>query len=351
MRVLQKHRLSVFAPHQQWALQGDFILDSVSVAPSSGIRGPYWSADRGTTTAPWSDFRHLDLVVPNPGAVTWTVSLPSGLQHAEFHSAIDLGPTTEKISEPVTFAISVQAGEKPEQLILSQSRSAEQHGWQPISIPLDPYIGQTITLRLTAQAESIDRLALYRFPYIDAQFDSSSSTSSDLAENRFMPTPTPRDLGVDFGEGSRELTYGMKLAEGTTDTWSIDERQLLPSKLPSLIYLPPLNECLNDYSHLSIKVAAPAELYPRAIEIHYRVDNADAFDTLRPIIFPLHEDGALHEYIYDLKLLQLPYGAHLTGLQLSILGKPYRAVPGGQYAVQISNLRFIRNDRATGCGR
>src|SRR5262249_40112558 len=90
-KPLQETRLSVFAPHQVWSLQGDSILCSVEYNEAPGAGDIYWSTGIDGGRAPITDYRKLDLVVPTSDEVSWTVDVPAGLEHAEFRSAVLAG--------------------------------------------------------------------------------------------------------------------------------------------------------------------------------------------------------------------------------------------------------------------
>ena len=91
---LERHHLSVFAPHQEWTLQGDFIFDSVRIDETPNIPDIFWSADQTVTPVSWRDYRHLNLFLHTPNSISWTVSLPPNVERADFHSAIDISRST-----------------------------------------------------------------------------------------------------------------------------------------------------------------------------------------------------------------------------------------------------------------
>src|SRR5262249_35266200 len=87
---LERNHLSVFAPHQRWSLQGDFVLDNVRVQETPDNPDFCWSKDRFAIRADYQFYRHLNLFLPTPDAISWKVSLPANVEEAVFHTALAL---------------------------------------------------------------------------------------------------------------------------------------------------------------------------------------------------------------------------------------------------------------------
>ena len=117
---------------------------------------------------------------------------------------------------------------------------------------------------------------------------------------------------------------------------------------PSLVYTGPLDLCLADYTALAVSAALSPEIYPRAVRVYYRLDGQGAFDTLHAVDIPLVLDGEMHEYSYELKLLDLPQGVRLIGIRLDPVAK---ATASGENRLEIADLRLIRGDKPPLCAR
>jgi hypothetical protein len=64
------------------------------------------------------------------------------------------------------------------------------------------------------------------------------------------------------------------------------------------------------------------------------------------VSIPLVQDGALHTYTYDLKLLQAPPQARLTGLRLDLAGPEFSPEKS---RLQISEVGLIGKGRTGFC--
>jgi hypothetical protein len=96
---LERHHLSVFAPRQQWTLQGDFILSNVHINEKRYVPGIVWSAGLTASPTPWSSYKHLNLFLHTPNAISWTFTLPPNVKQADFHSAIAISESAPR--EPI----------------------------------------------------------------------------------------------------------------------------------------------------------------------------------------------------------------------------------------------------------
>jgi hypothetical protein len=332
---LERNHLSVFAPRQQWTLQGDFILDSVKIFETPGIADIRWSADLTATPVAWRDYRHLNLFLHTPNAISWTVSLPPNVEQADFHSAIAISQTApfDPVADGVRFEVYLKREGGVEESIFSQYLAPEQRQWQPFTIPLSAYAGQMVTLRLTSSAGGnvIQDWAMYRYPYIDLLLNPAKDVDTAVSSKPFIPTLTDADARLDTTDSNLWQTSNMQptTTAGATDTWTIGQ-------IPNMEYDRPLDLCLADYTHFYARLAAQGG-FPIALKISYKLKDAPVF--VQRVTIPLFSDGEMHEYTYDLKLLELNQQARLTGIRLS----PFRPIAfTGESWVKISDFRLIR---------
>jgi len=340
---LEHHHLSVFAPHQEWALQGDFILDSVRIDEKPGIPDIVWSADLTATPVSWRDYRHLNLFLHTPNSISWTISLPANLERADFHSAIAISQSVPVYpgADGVQFEVHIKPESGQDELAFSQHAAADQHVWRAFAIPLSAYAGQTITIRLTTSpgGNVTGDWAMYCYPYIDLQVDTTRDASANKVSKSFAPTPTDADTRFDITNSNLWQTSNLQEvpAENGTRAWTLNSN-------PAMRFNPALDLRLADYTHFYIRIAASPDNYPMTLEIQFSL--SDAPSLLRSISIPLYADGAMHEYTYDLKLLELDQRVRLAGIGL----RPTREGPfTGQSWMKISDFRLIRrgssNDR------
>jgi hypothetical protein len=146
--ILERHRLAAFAPRQEWTLQGEFGLGNVRVEPESGAAT--WSPDRASAAAPWTDYRHLDLVVHNAGRVGWTITLPETLRHATLHTAIATDHTANR-DGMMTFTITITDAAGLNRTASTEQIMSGEDGWRAIALPLEEYAGKRITIWLATE--------------------------------------------------------------------------------------------------------------------------------------------------------------------------------------------------------
>jgi hypothetical protein len=168
---LQALNVSVFAPHQQWTLQGDFSLDNVKAAPIAEVK---WLQADTAQPRPATDFRHLNLLLPPGSTVEWTLHVPPNVQQATLRTAVSLSPA-QVISDTAELTLRTPDG-APARLWSAPPHSST--GWQPAELSLLPYAGQTITLQFRAGAGNA---VLWRYPQVDV----------DLAPPAVLQARTP----------------------------------------------------------------------------------------------------------------------------------------------------------------
>lgn len=341
---LERHRLSVFAPHQHWSLQGDFVLDTVRITEAPGVPDIFWSADLTASPVQWSHYRHLNLFLHTPNAVEWEITLPASVEHAEFHSAIAMSQSAPKdlTSDGTACEVSIMPEGKSHELVFSRHVTIDQRTWQPIHIPLEHYAGMTITIEITSHSEdNTGDWVMYRYPYIDVTLLPYSSIKKDTREPSntdlgSIPNLTSSDFRFDVTKSSLWDITGMTPADGE------QKHQWVVDKAPSMHYTLPFSICLSDYTYLYVRMAASPDIKPRALQIYYLLDDQSVFREARSLTIPLLPDGELHEYTYDLKLLELPKQIHLTGIRLDPV---YGASSTGDNYVQVEDMRLVHSHR------
>jgi hypothetical protein len=340
---LERHHINVFAPKQQWTLQGNFIFDSVQVSQPPGAPDLLWlQPDKGTPAA-WSSYKHLNLLLKPPTSLSWTVALPANLVQAEFHSAVGLGqglPSNPGAGSNLKFEIWLeQAGQAPK-VAYSQQLSASEKDWKPFSFSLSEYAGKTVTLHFTTTAldNAKNAWALYRYPYIDLEVDYNKPDNLPKTLPVVAPPPSTADLQIDLKDTKSWQFYGMTAVANDPSglpTWTL-------AKSPYLKNAAPLNLCLADYSHLYVKAAINSTTgnTPMQVELYF-----EGYYHTAPIL--LLNDGQLHEYTYDLKLLQGSQSSRVSALRI----KPLLVAASSRTdLVQFADLRLLRKPGPSVCG-
>jgi hypothetical protein len=335
---LARHRLAVFAPRQEWALQGDTLLDAPFVGTTGGQDAALWSADRTARPTPPTDYRHLNLLLRAPAALTWTVALPPTLRAATLRTAFARGAVpglpTGGAAQLTVGIVGADGTAHP----LVTGTVAPGEGWREVGAALTPFAGQTIALRFAVQGPDAATWGAFRYPLLD--LDLGDGPDAGVALPLVAPARTESDLRFPIDDASRWRAGGLLSARGgPPGRWIVDGE-------PALIALGPLAVCLTDYAYFSVQLAAAREFFPRALQIRYRLAGQADFPEGQAITIPLLADDAPHIYTYPLRLLGLPAGARLTGLGLDPV---YGAASGGTNIVQIDDFRLIRAPDARDC--
>ncbi|MGB5967766.1 MAG: hypothetical protein WBG70_05485 [Spirulinaceae cyanobacterium] len=319
---LDRHKLSVFSPRQRWTLQGDFVLDKVSIEETPEAGDIFWSENRTIENRlPWHHYKHLNLFLPSPNTASWTISLPNNLKSANFNSAVAVSKSAPKdnAADGLTFEVYIEKSQEKRKLAYSYTTKPNQSYWQPFSISLNDYVGETVTLHLTSSSgkNSIGDWGMYRYPYIDVLLNSLDENSSEELKVRPSNTDisslftktTSNDFRFDVTDINQWEQSGLEMInknQNSSMIWKITD-------VPNLTFIRPLNVQLNNYTHFYISLAVSPAIAPRALTLRYKLD--DGVEQSIPIT--LLADGNLHEYTYDLKLLELDQTAHLTSLSIT----------------------------------
>ncbi|MFO1463162.1 MAG: hypothetical protein U1F66_05250 [bacterium] len=350
-KPLEENQLSVFGPRQKWTLQGDFFSGNVNIHEDPGVPETYWSPDLTSASAPAWDYRHLNLFLHSPNYVDWRITLPLNVKRAEFHSAMAISRSAplEPISDGVDFEVSIQPSDKEMKPYFSRHVDPDQREWEPFSIDLSPFAGQTITLRLTTRMGKnyIHDWAMFRYPFIDIETTlggGAENWDNDVAPSNVLSSePDPK--------GDRDFIMDLKdpaLWEPNRVEISLNQmpwlRRLLGPVPPQFEYKKKLNLCLEDYSRVEMVMTAAPEIYPRAAQILMKWNGSSFFQ--KDIRIPLLPDGQSHRYSYDIRLLKPLRGVRLTGIRLNPILSQGKPIMG---SIQVEDFRLVHRPEANYC--
>jgi hypothetical protein len=340
---LAKRRLSVFAPHQIWTLQGDYVLNDVQIYSPSFSQVSWWT-DLDGERSQWYDYRHLDLLLPSPATISWPIDLTKNINHAELKTAIGINThyAESKNGENVTFKIIIKPESQKEKILYEKNISSDVHGWQDIQIKLNDYIGKKITIQLSTEGgeNEMGAWAMYKFPIIDIRenqqpllFDENNQyqpQNTDLFKE--FPTTSINDLVFDGLD--KNMWEGVNIHQSSNDpnTWLPENDSLF--KLRS-----PISLCMSNYSEIIVQIADPENT--TGYIIVYLTSN----NGLHTINMPILRDGKMHSYSYPLRLLELDPNSSL----LDISVKPISSSEG---RIQFGGVILIRSeDSNNDCGK
>jgi hypothetical protein len=343
-RPLEENHLSVFAPRQEWSLQGDSILGNVDYYQAAGADDIYWAPGIQGDRAPITDYRKLDLVLAPSNSVSWTIEIPRNLEYGEFQSAIAarIAPSWPETS-PVSCRVSIHGEGEAENVVYSRTVGPKDDWWTSFRVPLDSYRGMTATIRLSVSgAEDLPGTgALYQYPSVELFLN--ESPGQENSPGPMIPSNTdlsPRFAQTTHGEYRINLQDLAWNTDGPGDssgqpigTWSMANADSI------LRYVGPLAVLPSEYSHLYIRVSASEDVLPRAVAVAFTIDGRSGKVDGLSVAIPLLADSAPHSYTFNLKTLGLPSSAVITGIALQPLSEGLRA---GKPLVQVSGLGFIQ---------
>jgi len=353
-RGLEKHRLSVFAPRQKWYLQGDFILDNVKVNSSQDALPVFWTKGRGQQRFSYTDFGHLNLFLQSPNSVEWTVTIPKNARMAELHSAVAISSAAPKdeLADGLVFEIIAERSHFQPITLFQQYLGPEDHPWIPVDISLTRFSGETLVLKFVSDPIRNNRAdwGIFKFPYIDVDLSEAELGAASAMEAGFHPSntdlaelpdlPSEGDFAFDVTDPklwSNVRMQALNASKDHADTWVVEND-------PIMEYQRPLDVDLRGYSRFYVKMATTAIWKDRVLQVYYRLDDQKDFDEARSFKIPLINDGAPHDYTFDLRLLGLAPGSHLTGIRLDpVLDNNG---PSSANTVRIFDFRLLK-DKAT----
>lgn len=338
---LERHRLSAFSDHQEWALQGDFLLHDVRVTEHASkpdikwLQG--WSVDR---TFKWSHYQHANLYLNSPNCVDWTVTFPADLRSAVLRTEVRLAHKMPE-RDGATFKIVVkepgqaQFGSPVFEKTVTVGRPVL------IELPLTQWRGQKITLRFTSDGgqDPADDAVVLRYPVISVVRNPMTALPPRAP---VQAIPENVDVSPDFPKRfQREerlpaitnsdwvrRSFGLKMPVSGAEKLR-DYVKSFPSICLSFERPFPINE----FSHLKLRMSAGKKVASRSMKAVLTSDRGvESYFSM-----PLIPDEGEHDYLYDLKLLELNQTDKLARLELYPVAEKTDALDG----VQIKNASFV----------
>ncbi|HUK89712.1 MAG TPA: hypothetical protein VLZ81_04870, partial [Blastocatellia bacterium] len=340
---LEAHGLSVFAPSEEWSMQGDSYLSKVDYHQAPGALVIFWTADKSARPVSPVDYRPLNIFLHSPNWVSWKVTLPAHLKSAELASAVTIAQAGPRHSsaDGVTATVFVQAEGESERLIFSEHLDPQTRAWSSFSAQLLEYAGKTITIRLGSDpgANTIDDWTLYRYPRIDLLTAGNSDapgkaggppiqpSNTDLSPD--LPAVTPNDSIIPLEQLTATALEGAS-AESGARAWNVTGAGA------ALEYAAPTPMAIANYTYFMIRISSTESSQPRAIRVTYSVPGESGFSPGRSFAIPLLIDHGLHTYSYDLRLLPEP-NKSIAGLRIEPIDSPG---PEGN-VLKITDVRLI----------
>jgi hypothetical protein len=321
--ALEEDQLSVFAPSQEWSLQGDYLFDSVRILPSGQGEKPYWIDDAGKA-ASWKDYHRLNLALPASSAIEWELAVPGNLSHTVFSTEVAIDPfgrigSAARPKAALDISVSPAENDQGEVVRSALSLDASQTGWTAVEIPLDAYRGQDVTVSIVSRAISgeVPAVVVLRYPRVDLDLKGGLTGSPDSydPENTadmdgqlnvvhlfpLDPTGGIAESQVSYTNLSLDPTGRSLTSEGNT--------------VGQIAFRNRGNFCISEDSYFYVSISAdesasgPTRRYYANLDFAYVT--AEGHSTTSQVNLPMLRDGKARTYTYPMKLL-----ADLSGLSM-----------------------------------
>ncbi|MBK8619802.1 MAG: hypothetical protein IPN96_22530 [Anaerolineales bacterium] len=327
---LEKHQLSVFAPDQTWTLQGDYIFEEVKLINPLFLDISWWSGLNGKRSE-WRDYRHLDLMLPAPSAITWPLDFTDHIDRAVLETAIGINAqyAGSKIGEGVTFKIEVLSGDQKPQTIYQQILMPDASGWQKIKIDLKQYLGQKITLQFSTigAADEAGAWAMFRYPSIFVHQSQPAKEVAYQPQNARPPIDFQQIGSSDFllSASDPNIWQATHLTKSIgTNIWFSEPGAVFQLKTPA-------NICLANYSEFVFDITQTEEVEHPYITVQLWINTG-----YQVVNIPILKDA----YAYPLKLLDLDPYSYLQDIRILP-----NDTEGGQ--IQFNGVKLVASNEAS----
>jgi hypothetical protein len=321
--TLEKYQLSVFAPSQEWSLQGDYLLESVQIVPSGEGERPHWVDDAGQA-ASWKDYHRLSLALPVASAIEWELAVPGNLSHAELSTEVAIAPfgPMDRAAQPkAALDISIApAGNNEGEVMRSALRlDAGQDGWMAVEIPLDAYKGQNVKVTIASAAISGETpgVVVLRYPRVDLDLKGVLTSPPDNynpqnSANIEVPLSVVHVFPLDPNEAidASQVTYANLSLDPSGKSLSSELKTV-----GQITFQNNGNFCISNDSQFYMRMTADQNSSGSPSRHYTTIDfdyfTADVRSASSRVILPMLRDGKTHTYTYPMKLL-----ADLSGLSM-----------------------------------
>jgi hypothetical protein len=183
---LEKNSWSIFAPHREYLLQGDFAMNSVDIQRSDGGR-VFWV--KGTETSrqkSWKNYHHLNLALQGDSNVFWHVTIPKNCAEARLHCKVLKGNATPA------------AGFPAQNQVLIKHRVGSDDEFENLgnvnAVDLKRYSGQTVTICFRNKGEATP---IFEYPRIEV-----------------VAPPDPTQAGISYAPENILNTKALSMSPG-----------------------------------------------------------------------------------------------------------------------------------------
>lgn len=325
--ALKKYELSVFAPSQEWSLQGDYPFNSVHIYTSAKGENPYWIDDGGNISS-WNDYHRLNLALPATSSIEWELDVPTNLIDGKFSTQAAINPfgktaITDQTKVSLDIVISPAENSGGETQKYSLPLDGNHAGWIPIEFPINSYKGKKIRVSIMSvtMAGETSAVIVLKYPKIDLDLQGTLSNSSNTyspenvvdvknQSNLIQLFPINSNKGIDISQ----ISY-INLSLDPVNKTLTNEK----NRVGGFSFQNKGNFCISNDTYFYMTITAdknsgssPSRYYS---DIAFSYITSDGESVNSQVVLPMLRDGDTHTYTYPLKLLRNP--SYITGLEIA----------------------------------
>ncbi len=337
--VLDKYNWSVLGPHQEWTLQGDYILGTVSLVGNNEPHQIQWVLDGSDEPSFWSDYNRLNLLLDPGQSLLWQIDLPSGLSDAKFLMGVSLPDKTT--CQMQSLSIGIETSDGSTNPVFQKNDLCDFTNEVLVTENLLDYAGKRLVIQITNDGKPDGGKAV-RLYYPRILIDENR-----LADpNHFSPVvvkPFNTDLPSAFLPLDAPSTNSLILSTANPEIHDLQVENgtglmMRNGPVPNVHLTPTQPVCLSNWSRFSFDLALSDTALKRKVGLglQFRNDQGTSYDV--SLDFPLLAGEELHSYWLDLGMFNLPDSFCVTSIQFnSFAGTVYAP---GQW-IQIENVGFF----------
>ncbi len=301
--VLEKYNWSVFGPHQEWTLQGDYILGTVSLVGNNEPQQIHWVLDGSDEPTFWSDYNHLNLLLDPGQSLLWQIDLPSGLSGAKF--LIGMSLPDKSICQAQRLSIGIETSSGSTNPVFQKKDLCDFSNEVMITENLLDYAGRRLVIQITNEGKPDGGKAV-RLYYPRILIDENR-----LAEpNQFIPV-TVRPFNTDLSSAFLPLDApdrnSLILSTANPEIHDLQVENgtglmMRNGPAPSVHLMLSQPVCLSNWSQFSFDIALSDTALKKKVGIELQFRNDQGTSYYVNLDFPLLAGEELHSYWLDLGL-------------------------------------------------
>lgn len=304
--ILNRNSWAAGRPEQTWALQGDYVFPWVQIQQNQSADNEQvgWLRDHNIAhTEQFSAPEHLNLFVPARARLNWLIDIPAKCHTAFFATAYTTIDATSKTSAP---PIKVTADGQEVQLMVTGNK---------ISCDLQKQSGKSIAISFGCD----NTKSIFDYPLLKVLRNGPDRDKRHLrpANVDALPDMKPKEISkLQMNFSDTDLWHftdiePIKNQADKSSTVNLSTFKILGAA-PSLFYKPSVNVRLKECRYCKIEMSVPTDISPRIACLQLTLNG----NELTQFRIPLLQDGQLHHYSYDMKLLPVKAMDRITALTI-----------------------------------